>query len=146
MLAVWLRVRAGLRQDWRSPLILALITGLVGGVVLAAVAGAHRTQTAVPRFLQYSGPTEGQVVADPRTMSRVAALPDVAYAARVAFTLAFPVTAQGRMAAPPGQVITLAMLDRPPQAHVILVAGRLPVASRADEAMLNEGAARVPAQ
>ena len=32
MLAVWLRVRAGLRQDWRSPLVLALITGLVGGV------------------------------------------------------------------------------------------------------------------
>ena len=30
MWAVWLRVRAGLRQDWRGPVVLALITGLMG--------------------------------------------------------------------------------------------------------------------
>ncbi len=143
MRAVWLRVRTGLRHDWRSPLVLAVITGLVGGVVLAALAGAHRTQTAVPRFLQYSGPTEGQVAADPRTLSRIAALPDVAYSELGSFMLAVPVTAQGRMAVQPGQVITWALLDHPPQDRVILVAGRPPVASRADEAMLNESAARV---
>jgi hypothetical protein len=47
MWAVWLRVRVGLRLDWRGPVVLALITGLMGGVVLAALAGAYRTDTAV---------------------------------------------------------------------------------------------------
>jgi hypothetical protein len=37
MRAVWLRVRAGLRQDWRGLVVLALITGLMGAVVLAVV-------------------------------------------------------------------------------------------------------------
>ena len=60
MRAVWLRVRAGLRQDWRSPLVLALITGLMGSVVLVSLAGARRTDTAVPRFLAWFGPTEGR--------------------------------------------------------------------------------------
>ena len=31
MWAVWLRVRAGLRQDWRGLVVLALITALIGG-------------------------------------------------------------------------------------------------------------------
>ena len=59
MRAVWLRVRAGLRQDWRSPLVLALITGLMGALVLVSLAGARRTDTAVPRFLAWSGPDRG---------------------------------------------------------------------------------------
>ena len=36
-------------------------------------------------------------MADPRTMDRIAALPDVAYTARAAFMLAVPVTADGRV-------------------------------------------------
>jgi hypothetical protein len=56
MRAVSLRVRAGLRQDWRSPLVLAVITGLMGSLVLVSLAGARRTGTAVPRFLAWSGP------------------------------------------------------------------------------------------
>ena len=66
MWAVWLRVRAGLRQDWRGPVVLALITGLMGAVVLVALAGARRTDTAVSRFLQYAGPAEGEVAASSR--------------------------------------------------------------------------------
>ena len=72
MRAVWLRVRAGLRQDWRSPLVLALITGLMGALVLVSLAGARRTDTAVPRFLAWSGPTEGQVAGVPfATLGRI---------------------------------------------------------------------------
>ena len=59
MRAVWLCVRAELRQGWRSPLVLALIIGLMGALVLVSLAGARRTDTAVPRFLAWSGPTEG---------------------------------------------------------------------------------------
>ena len=109
MRAVWWRVRAGLREDWRGLAVLALITALMGSVVLVALAGAYRTATAVSRFVQYAGPTEAQVVADSRTLDRIAALPDVAYAALNAFMLAVPVTADGRVAAR-GQLTTFALI------------------------------------
>jgi len=143
MWAVWLRVRSGMRQDWRGPVVLALITGLMGAVVLVALAGARRTDSAVSRFVQYAGPIEGQVTAEPRTMDRIAALPSVAYSARAALMLAFPVTAGGRMAASPGQVITWALIDSPPEERAIIVAGRRAVLSRAAEVMINEAAARI---
>ena len=46
-------------------------------------------------------------------------------------------------AARPGQVTTWALIDNPPQAHAILVAGRRPSPSRPDEVMINETAARI---
>ena len=60
MRPVWLCVRAGLRQDWRGLAVLTLITALMGAVALTALAGARRTDTAVPQFLQYAGPVEGR--------------------------------------------------------------------------------------
>ena len=143
MRAVWLRVRAGLRQDWRGLVVLALIAAIIGGVALGALAGARRTDTAVSRFQQYTGPTEGQVTADPRTMDRIAALPGVAYSGRAGLMLAFPVTADGRLAATPGQVGTWALIHSPPEERAIIVAGRRTVLSRASEVMINETAARI---
>jgi ABC-type antimicrobial peptide transport system permease subunit len=52
--AVWLRLRAELRQQWRGWLALAVLLGLIGGVALTAAAGARRTDTAYPRFLRAS--------------------------------------------------------------------------------------------
>ena len=43
---VWLRLRADFRLRWRALAGLALLLGLVGGVVLTAAAGARRTDTA----------------------------------------------------------------------------------------------------
>jgi hypothetical protein len=143
MRAAWLRVRAGLRQDWRGLVVLALIVALIGGVALGALAGARRTDTAVSRFQQYAGPTEGDVSADPRTMDKIAALPGVAYTGRAGFMLAFPVTGDGRLAAAPGQVGTWALIRIPPEQRAIIVAGRRAVLSRASEVMINETAARI---
>jgi hypothetical protein len=144
MRAVWLRVHAGLRQDWRSPLVLALITGLMGALVLVSLAGARRTDTAVPRFLAWSGPTEGQVAGVPfATLGRIARLPDVAYGRRGAFMLMAAAPVGHLAAARPGQVTTWALIDTPPQARAILVAGRRAMPSRADEVMINESAARI---
>ena len=70
MRTVWLCVRAGLRQDWRGLALLTLITAVMGAVALTALAGARRTDTAVAQFLQYAGPFQGQVSADPATMAR----------------------------------------------------------------------------
>ncbi|HEY1323800.1 MAG TPA: FtsX-like permease family protein, partial [Streptosporangiaceae bacterium] len=76
-------------------------------------------------------------------MDKVAALPGVAYAGLAASMLAFPVTADGRMAVPLGQVATYALIRIPPEMGVIIVAGRPAAPSQAGEVMINETAARV---
>jgi ABC-type lipoprotein release transport system permease subunit len=122
--------------------MLALVTGLAAGVVLAALAGARRMDTAVPRFLSYAGPVEGEVIADPPTTARVAGLPDVAHAARSSFMLVIPATPDGRPAVRPGLVVSWALIDGPAQ-RVLVLAGHLPAASDAGQVALNERAARV---
>ena len=44
----------GLRARWRGWSMFVLLVALAGGAVLAAVAGARRTDSAYPRFLQVS--------------------------------------------------------------------------------------------
>ena len=54
MATVWLRLRADVRLRWRALAALALLLGIVGGVVLTAAAGARRTDTAYPRLLSWA--------------------------------------------------------------------------------------------
>ncbi|MGB6570682.1 MAG: hypothetical protein WBF20_03290, partial [Trebonia sp.] len=58
MTPVWLVVRAGLRARWRSWLVLAVLTGLAGGLVTAVVAGAGRTDAAYPALVAWSRPPD----------------------------------------------------------------------------------------
>jgi hypothetical protein len=62
MATVWLELRADLRQRWRALLSLALLLGLIGGVVLTAAAGARRTDTAYPRLLTWANATQVQLI------------------------------------------------------------------------------------
>src|ERR1700748_2703398 len=61
-MAVLMRLRADLRHRWRSLLGLALLLGLVGGVVLTAAAGARRTDTAHPRLRAWSNASHLNIV------------------------------------------------------------------------------------
>src|SRR5579863_4520052 len=54
MTVVALVVRAGLRARWRTWLVLAVLTGLAGGLVTAVAAGARRTDAAYPALLAWS--------------------------------------------------------------------------------------------
>src|SRR5207249_7937251 len=56
--AVWMAARAQLRHRWGPTVALVLLVGLAGGAVLAAIAGASRTETAMKRFVAYSRPEE----------------------------------------------------------------------------------------
>ena len=47
-------LRADLRRRWREWLALAVLVGALGGVVLAVLAGARRTEVAYERFLEAS--------------------------------------------------------------------------------------------
>lgn len=60
--SVWLAFRATARLRWRALVGLALLLGVVGGVVLTAAAGARRTDTAYPRLLQRSHAADVLVV------------------------------------------------------------------------------------
>src|ERR1700722_5664900 len=77
-------------------------------------------------------------------MAKTAPLPDVAYTETGALMLVTPVTVDGRPVGSqiPGDVITKAIVSRPPQSRAIILAGRDAVQSRADEVMLNESAAQ----
>jgi ABC-type lipoprotein release transport system permease subunit len=87
--AVWLRLRSELRARWRAWLGLALLIGLAGGAAVAAAAGARRTETAYPRFVQahkgYDLVTGGfPDKLDPeRTVAQMAAMPEVSEWARL---------------------------------------------------------------
>ena len=48
----------GLRARWRGWVVFALLVAIAGGAVLAAVAGARRTDSAYPRFLQASNASD----------------------------------------------------------------------------------------
>jgi len=52
--AVLTRLRTELRSHWRGWAAVALLIGLVGGVVLTTAAGARRTDTAYARYLKQS--------------------------------------------------------------------------------------------
>jgi hypothetical protein len=138
---VAIRLKSELRRTWRGLLALVLITAAFGGVVLVALAGARRTDSAVTRFLDYSGPLDGQVSADPATFPAIAALPEVAYWSTGGLFLAGPTDASGSpVGGGPGEVLVWAITGGR-AGRVIIVHGRVPNPSRAGEAAVNESAA-----
>jgi hypothetical protein len=82
MNALWLTLRAELRRRWRPMLGLALLLGMIGGVVLTAAAGAERTDTAYPRLLSEANAGQVLLISSPYTpaafYARLRRLPQVA--------------------------------------------------------------------
>ena len=83
MSSLWLTLRAELRCRWRPMLGLALLLGVIGGVVLTAAAGAERTDTAYPRLLHWARAAQVAIVptgngVHARYFAALARLPQVA--------------------------------------------------------------------
>ena len=55
---LWYRFRATFGQRWPGYLAIALLIGLVGGVALASIAGARRTESSYPKFLAGTDPSD----------------------------------------------------------------------------------------
>ena len=55
---VWYRFRATFRRRWPGYLTIALLVGLVGGVAMASIAGARRTESSYPTFLAGTHPSD----------------------------------------------------------------------------------------
>jgi putative ABC transport system permease protein len=112
MFAVALLVAHKLRAGWRAWAALAVIVAVAGGVVLAAAAGASRTNSAYPRFLAQSRASD--VLESPASSgdlsydTAVGTLPGVAVSAGMVGINAVPVNAKG---APVNDAEMVASLD-----------------------------------
>ncbi len=138
MAAVWLRVRAELRQRWRAWVGLGLLLGFSVGVVGAVAAGARRTSTAESRFhRELAGydayvenyPDPGVAIFDP---AEIEALPMVASSARVRLDYVGPIGDSVIYTGPDARFGTV--LER-----AKVLAGRLPEPTRADEVTIATG-------
>ena len=155
MRVVWCAMKPQLRRRWGASAVLVLLVGLAGGTVLAAMAGASRTDSAMGRFVAYSRPEDIYVTingvygdpADPAVVAKglevrreVLALPQVAAAGRSPFVFMVPSRKGGALgdvnpfAAADAQM--LHTIDRP-----FVVAGRLPEPAREHEAVVDDATA-----
>ncbi len=70
MLAVGMLARSNARRRVRSVVVLAGLVGLVAAVVMATIAGARRTDSALDRFAASSGAATINVITGPRRPTR----------------------------------------------------------------------------
>jgi hypothetical protein len=147
---LWMRARAQLRGRVGANLFLALLVGLAGALVLAAAAGARRSETALPRFLAVNRTVDSWVTVQTDDLAKVrdqlAALPEVQQVFRVSGVVGGLILAGadpaegahplrwrlliGAVALDPGGSVAF---GRP-----ILAAGRLPDERRPEEAAVDE--------
>ena len=129
MNGILMRGSAELRARWRAWLSLTLMLGLFGGAIIAIAAGARRTDSAYPRFLQWSRAWDVAVPHFPKSLGsgsdtfasvrldQVEALPQVVESTRIEiYDTTGPISANV-----PLDAETLASFDR-----AKVIEGRLP--------------------
>jgi len=113
---IWMRSRAELRSHLGSVVALAVLVGVIGGVVIAAIAGAQRTETAYPRFLNAENALDAVVQVNGRNPNAVADLARRVAALPVVRDSSIVVLAKGYLRVPgrkaPGNVFPIVSLDR----------------------------------
>jgi hypothetical protein len=146
--------RVSFRARWRAWTAIAVLAGLVGGVVLVAAAGARRTDSAPERVVAETRASDVLVNPNNGTLSdaqwrALEARPEVADWARLAGVVMVPIRDDGRpdigfiesaagglvLANPDGH--EMHTVDRPG-----VVAGRIPARSDTTALIINERAAR----
>jgi len=83
----WYRFRVGFRRRWPGYLSIVLLIGSIGGVAMASIAGARRTDTSFHQFLKSTNPSDLALVTglyhpdptgyDPGLIKKIAHLPYV---------------------------------------------------------------------
>jgi len=151
----WYRFRATFRRRWGGYLSLVLLIGLVGGLAMASIAGARRTQSSYPTFLAGTNPSDLNVaVYNPATnggpgpplATKIAHLPGVKRVRDLVTPTFVPLTTDGTPRLSTFNiVVTLGSLDGElfTQDRLTAVQGRLADPQRADEIMMTASAARL---
>jgi hypothetical protein len=149
---LWYRFRVTLRRRLGGYVMLAVLIGLVGGVAMAAMTAARRTDSSYPRFLAGTNPSDliiqpngggaGSYQGYLRFLGQIAALPHVRKAETAEFFGAATITPRGGLGIPlQSQVQLIASSDGlfADQDRVTIIAGR--AARRADEVVASPRAA-----
>jgi parvulin-like peptidyl-prolyl isomerase len=148
--AVRMRFLAELRSRWRTWLTLAVLAGVGGGFVVAAAAGARRTDSALARHLgayRFPDATVGAEEVNRRNSARLQALPQVQASALDAELAYCARDAKDRSVIDvgPQAVVFLVSLDGRDGVALHqpkLLAGREPDPARPREALLDSRAAQ----
>ncbi|HTZ30186.1 MAG TPA: FtsX-like permease family protein [Streptosporangiaceae bacterium] len=149
----WYRFRTTFRRRWGAYLSLAILIGLVGGVAMASMEAARRTDSSYPRFLAGTNPSD--LVVQPFTspayspgfVRQLAGLPHVAEAAVAVPLTAVTLTSSDHLGTVLLAHVQLAATVGGPdglysnQDRVTITAGRRPDPARADEVVATQGAA-----
>jgi ABC-type lipoprotein release transport system permease subunit len=139
--AIGMWARSEMARRWRGLVALGVLAGLVGGLALAAVAGARRTSDAYDRYREATGRSDAIVFATllgifDADYGPVRNLPEVEDAGEFALTTAELDGVPGSGTLAPNDDRLYRTINRP-----LLVAGRLPDPGRVDEMVVNRAAA-----
>lgn len=146
--AVGLRARSDLRRHWRATVGLTLAVAVTGGIVMAAVAGAERTQTALPQFVEeylaedFLVYLDGPLAEQSELPARLEAIPGVAAASGSSFVVFASTDRDGRPV--PGLDASIGAGSPTDDAgfHTItrprMVEGRLASPTSEDEIIINQ--------
>src|SRR5665213_433455 len=110
----WYRFRAGFHHRWPGYLSIVLLIGAIGGVAMASIAGARRTDTSFHQFLESTNPSDMGLITglyhpdptgyDPRLIRKIAHLPHVTaveseagYESEVVGPKGYPVRSQAQV-------------------------------------------------
>ncbi|MDZ4827176.1 MAG: FtsX-like permease family protein [Actinomycetota bacterium] len=125
------------RRRRRALLVVTILVGLIGAVVLTALAGARRTDTAYDRLREAVSASDASIEVSPEYFDAIAALPQVESAAPGSYMFVFPENFDG-------DLLTLAAVDdrlfttshRP-----LITEGHAPELDQRDAVMVNTEAA-----
>ncbi|MFI5034979.1 MAG: FtsX-like permease family protein [Acidimicrobiales bacterium] len=153
MSIAWYRFRATFVRHGTSYLTVALLIALLGGLAMASVAGARRTQSSYPTFLASTNPStvsmtvydaSGSALPGLSLERRIARLPDVLRVRTLDTVEAAPLSPTGQP-----QISQLGSLFGSTdglfvrQDRLVAASGRLFNPRRADEIVITEAAARL---
>ena len=141
MTAAWLWVRADLRRRWRSWVVLGLLAGISVGLACAGVAGARRTDHAVPNYVAASHVPDAAVLANDPSFD-AAQQANVSHLPNVTGVFPFIVPFASTISKPAGMDSPLVPATRQAMFRMlgVLVEGRAPNPARGDEIVVNQAA------
>lgn len=148
MAVAWYWARAELRRRWRAWLTVGLLIGVGGGLAMGALAGARRTDAALPRFMAWADGPDLVVDAEFDTGNSQEFLDAIADVPGVAHRSDARALALGQVV---GDTVDLGSVMDPVASadgerfftrdRVLVTEGRLPDPARADEVLVSESAA-----
>jgi hypothetical protein len=154
MAVAWYRFTATFGRRWGGYLAIVLLIGMIGGIAMASVAAARRTQSSYPAFLASTNPSDltmtvystSSGAAGASLTAEIARLADVRHVDSLVTPTFFPLTSHGAPRLDVANVVVSVgsidgmMLD---QDRLAVVEGRRADQNRAGEIMMTSGAANL---